>query len=119
MLLPGPISVMTLAILYQSNHTNPDVRHFLLGMAAAAVGLLTTVALQLGRKQFGKMPDAVIVAVTFFAVSIFKISLPLVLVTLGPLSVWLYRPSASPERHPDEHLPFHRGPRHHLFQVHR
>ena len=87
--------------------------------AITSLGLLGTVALQLGRKQFGKMPDAVIVAVTFFAVSIFKISLPIVLVTLGPLSVWLYRPSASPERHPDEHLPFHRGPRHHLFHVHR
>jgi chromate transporter len=119
MLLPGSISVMTLAILYQSNHTNPDVKHFLGGIAASAVGLLTTVALQLGRKQFGKMPDAVIVAVTFLAVSIFKVSLPIVLVTLGPLAIWLYRPSASPERHPDEHLPFHRGPRHHLFHVHR
>lgn len=115
MLLPGSISVMTLAILYQSNHTNPDVKHFLLGIAAAAVGLLTMVALQLGRRQFGKLPDAVIVAVTFFAVSIFKISLPLVLVTLGPISVFLYRPSAAPERQPGEHLPFHRGPRHHLF----
>jgi len=115
MLLPGSISVMTLAVLYQSNHTNPDVRHFLLGIAAAAVGLLATVALQLGRRQFGKFPDVVIVAVTFFAVSILKISLPIVLVTLGPISVWLYRPSISPERHPDEHLPFHRGPRHHLF----
>ena len=59
--------------------------------------------------------DAVIVALTFFAVSILKISLPLVLVTLGPISVWLYRPNASPERQPGEHLPFHRGPRHHLF----
>jgi chromate transporter len=115
MLLPGSISVMTLAILYQSSHTNPDVKHFLLGIAAAAVGLLTMVAVQLGRRQFGKLPDAVIVAVTFFAVSILKVNLPLVLVTLGPFSVWLYRPSAAPERQPGEHLPFHRGPRHHLF----
>jgi chromate transporter len=116
MLLPGSISVMALAILYQSNHSNPDVKHFLLGIAAAAVGLLTTVAFQLGRRQFGKFPDAVIVAITFFAVSILHISLPLVLVTLGPIAVWLYRPSASPERHPTEHLPFHRGPRHHFFR---
>jgi chromate transporter len=115
MLLPGSISVMTLAILYQSSHTNPDVKHFLLGIAAAAAGLLATVALQLGRRQFGKLPDAAIVALTFFAVSILKISLPVVLVTLGPISVWLYRPSASPERQPGEALPFHRGPRHHLF----
>jgi chromate transporter len=116
MLLPGSISVMILAIFYASNHSNPDVRHFLLGIAASAVGLLTMVALQLGRKQFGKFPDAVIVAVTFFAVSILHITLPIVLVTMGPLAVWLYRPSASPVRHPEEHLPFHRGPRHHFFR---
>jgi len=41
MLLPGSVSVMTLAILYQSNHTNPDVRHFLLGIAASAVPCTT------------------------------------------------------------------------------
>jgi chromate transporter len=115
MLLPGAISVMALGILYQSNHTNPQVRQFLLGIAASAAGLLATVALQLGRKQFGKLPDAIIVAVTFFAVSIFKVSLPIVLVTLGPISVWLYRPHVSAPRGHDEHLPFHRGPRHHLF----
>jgi chromate transporter len=119
MLLPGSISVMALAILYQSNHSNLNFKHFLMGIAAAAVGLLATVAMQLGRRQFAKFPDAAIVAATFLAVSIVHVSLPVVLVTLGPLSVWLYRPSASAERHPDEQLPFHRGPRHHLFHIHR
>jgi chromate transporter len=116
MLLPGAISVMTLGILYQSNHTNPNVKGFLLGIAAAAVGLLATVALQLGRRQFGKFPDAAIVAVTFLMVSIFKVSLPIVLVTLGPISVWLYRPHVSEPRKHDEHLPFHRGARHHHWR---
>jgi chromate transporter len=115
MLLPGAISVMALAILYQSNHANPHVKEFLLGIAAAAVGLLATVALQLGRRQFGKFPDVAIVIVTFVMVSILKVSLPIVLVTLGPISVWLYRPRISEPRRRDEHLPFHRGPRHHLF----
>jgi chromate transporter len=116
MLLPGAISVMTLAILYQSNHSNPQVKNFLLGIAAAAVGLLGTVALQLGRKQFGKFPDAVIVAVTFLLVSIFKVGLPIVLVTMGPLAVWLYRPHVSEPRGSDEHLPFHRSARHHHWR---
>ena len=65
MLLPGSIVVMMLGILYQSNHSNPDVKRFLLGIAAAAVGLLSAVTLQIGRRQFRQLPDVAIIAVTF------------------------------------------------------
>ena len=116
MLLPGGIVVMVLGILYQSNHTNPDVRRFLLGIAAAAVGLLSAVTLQIGRRQFRQLPDIAIIAVTFIAVSFLKIPLFAVLLGLGPISVWLYRPEVSKPRASDEHLPFHRGARHHLFR---
>jgi chromate transporter len=116
MLLPGSITVMILTVLYRSNDTNPHVRHFLTGVAAAAVGLLLTVALQVGRKQFRRFPDVLIVAITFVAVSVFKIQLPIVLATMGPVAVWLYRPHPSRPHEAGEHLPFHRGPRHHFFR---
>jgi chromate transporter len=116
MLLPGGIVVMVLGILYQSNHSNPDVRRFLLGIAAAAVGLLSAVTLQIGRRQFRQLPDIAIIIITFLAVSFVKIPLYLVLLGLGPISVWLYRPEVSKPRAQDEHLPFHRGARHHLFR---
>jgi len=116
MLLPGTIVVMVLGILYQSNHTNPDVKRFLLGIAAAAVGLLSAVTLQIGRRQFRQLPDIAIIFVTFLAVSFVKLPLFVVLLGLGPISVWLYRPTVSKPRAQDEHLPFHRGERHHLFR---
>ncbi|HEY9158434.1 chromate transporter [Candidatus Binatus sp.] len=116
MLLPGGIVVMVLGILYQSNHSNPDVKRFLLGIAAAAVGLLSAVTLQIGRRQFRQLPDIAIILVTFLAVSFIKLPLFVVLLGLGPISVWLYRPTVSKPRAADEHLPFHRGPRHHLFR---
>ncbi len=65
MLLPGSIVVMVLGILYQSNHDNPEVKRFLLGIAAAAVGLLSAVTLQIGRRQFRQLPDIAIIAVLF------------------------------------------------------
>ena len=116
MLLPGSIVVMVLGILYQSNHDNPDVKRFLLGIAAAAVGLLSAVTLQIGRRQFRQLPDIAIIAVTFLAVSFLKLQLFVVLLSVGPISVWLYRPHVSEPRAHDEHLPFHRGERHHLFR---
>jgi chromate transporter len=116
MLLPGSIVVMVLGILYQSNHSNPDVKRFLLGIAAAAVGLLSAVTLQIGRRQFRQLPDIAIIVLTFLAVSFVKLPLFAVLLSLGPISVWLYRPQVSKPRAQDEHLPFHRGARHHLFR---
>lgn len=116
MLLPGGVVVMILGILWQSNHSNPDVKWFLLGIAAAAVGLLSAVTLQIGRRQFRQLPDIAIIFVTFFAVSFLKLPLVVVLLTLGPISIWLYRPHISKPRAEDEHLPFHRGERHHWFR---
>lgn len=116
MLLPGSIVVMVLGILYQSNHDNPEVKRFLLGIAAAAVGLLSAVTLQIGRRQFRQLPDIAIIAGTFLAVSFLKLPLFVVLLGLGPISVWLYRPNVSKPRAEDEHLPFHRGPHHHWFR---
>ncbi len=116
MLLPGSIVVMVLGILYQSNHDNPDVKRFLLGIAAAAVGLLSAVTLQIGRRQFRQLPDIAIIVVTFLAVSFLKLPLFVVLLSIGPISIWLYRPHVSEPRAADEHLPFHRGPHHHWFR---
>ncbi|HKN14075.1 MAG TPA: chromate transporter [Candidatus Binatus sp.] len=116
MLLPGSIVVMVLGILYQSNHSNPELKRFLLGIAAAAVGLLSAVTLQIGRRQFRQLPDIAIVIITFLAVSSLKLQLFVVLLGIGPISVWLYRPHVSKPRAEDEHLPFHRGARHHLFR---
>ncbi|MGH7814925.1 MAG: chromate transporter [Candidatus Binataceae bacterium] len=116
MLLPGSIVVMLLGILWESNHANPEGRRLLIGIAAAATGLLAAVTLQLGRKQFRTPPDLAIVIVTFAAVSFFKFSLPTVLLTIGSLGIWLYRPGAAPARGPRERPPFARNRFHFRFR---
>ena len=96
--LPGVVVIMGLGAAWQEQSQNPQVRAFLIGVAAAAVGLLTTVTLQLGHKQFSKPLDLAIIAATFAAVSILQLPLYVVLMVIGSAAIWLYRPSARHER---------------------
>ncbi|HUO04127.1 MAG TPA: chromate transporter [Candidatus Binataceae bacterium] len=112
MLVPGSLVVMTLGILWRTHHQNPLVMDFLEGVAAAAVGMLSTVVLQVGRKQFRNVQDFIVIIATFSAVSLLHYSLLTVLLTIGLFSIWMYRPHVAPERNAEEHVPFHRGPRH-------
>ena len=56
------------------------------------MGLLTTVTLQLGRKQFMRPVDAALIFATFAEVSLMHVSLLWALLTVGGLAVWIYRP---------------------------
>jgi chromate transporter len=115
LLLPGMVVMMTLGVLWSEQRHNPYLRKVLVGIAASAVGLLTTVTLQLGHRQFVRLADLLFIAATFVAVSFFKISLVIVLLTLGPLAIWYYRPAADPEesahlfRHLRERFHSHRA----------
>jgi chromate transporter len=93
-MLPGTIVVMGLGVAWQQQAHNPQIKFFLIGVAAAAVGLLTTVTLQLGHKQFARPLDLGLIVATFAAVSLLHFPLYLVLLVIGPAAVWLYRPSA-------------------------
>jgi chromate transporter len=97
LVLPGVIVIMGLGAAWQEESHNPQVRAFLIGVAAAAVGLLSTVTLQLGHKQFVKPLDLAIIAATFIAVSILHIPLYLVLLLIGTAAILLYRPGARHE----------------------
>jgi len=96
LLLPGMVVMMTLGVLWSEQRHNPYLRAVLIGVAASAVGLLTTVTLQLGHRQFVRLADLLFIGATFVAVSLLNISLVIVLLTLGPLAIWYYRPVAHP-----------------------
>jgi chromate transporter len=99
LMLPGTVMVMGLGVLWSANRHNANVQAILVGIAAAAVGLLTAVTLQLGRKQFMKPVDAALILATFAEVSLMHVSLPWALLTVGALAVWIYRPvSGLPHR---------------------
>jgi len=97
-ILPGAIIIMALGVAWGAQKHNPNVRAFLIGVAAAAVGLLSTVTLRLGRKQFANPLDLGIILASFIAISFLHAPLYLVLLVVGPAAVWLYhRGTESPE----------------------
>jgi chromate transporter len=95
MCLPGSILLFILGTLYGQHNARPGVIAALNGVAAAATGLLLATTYQLGRKELGGWVDLLFVALTTAAVSVFHVSLPVTLFTLGPLAVWWYRPTKS------------------------
>jgi len=97
MVLPGAIMIMVLGVVWGAQADNPNVRYFLIGVAAAAVGLLSTVTLQLGRKQFAQPLDLGIIVAAFAAISLLRLPLYLVLLLIAPAAVWLYRPGVQDE----------------------
>jgi chromate transporter len=96
MCLPGSALLFLLGTLYGEHNARPAVIAALNGVAAAATGLLLATTYQLGRKELGGWVDAVFVALTVAAVSVFHVSLPVTLFTLGPLAIWWYRPVKAP-----------------------
>jgi chromate transporter len=103
LMIPGMVMIMALGVLWSEQRHNVNLAAFLIGIAAAAVGLLTTVTLQLGRKQFMRPVDAALIFATFAEVSLMHISLLWALLTVGALAVWIYRPR---EGLPRQHEPF-------------
>jgi chromate transporter len=101
MTLPGGLLVLVLGIFYASNAANPTVNAFLIGVGAAAVGMLAAVTLQIGRKQVISLVDICIVVATLILVSVLHVSLVWVLLTIGPISVFLYRPKPTDAPAPD------------------
>jgi chromate transporter len=96
LLLPGMVIVMAAGVLWSDQRHNPYLRAMLIGVAASAVGLLSTVTVQLGHRQFVRMADLLFIGATFVAVSLVRIHLLIVLLTCGPLAVWYYFPAAPP-----------------------
>ncbi|GAB4064743.1 chromate transporter [Ancylobacter sonchi] len=90
--LPGAALIMVLGVAYASNANNPYVNAALIGVGAAAVGMLAAVTLQIGRKQLGSLIDVAIILVTVGLVSFLHVSLLWVILTVGPAAVLIYRP---------------------------
>lgn len=92
--LPGAIVIMASGVVWGGQQRNPNVRYFLIGVAAAAVGLLSTVALRLGHKQFVNPLDLGIILASFGAVTFLRVPLYVVLLVIAPCAVWLYHRGA-------------------------
>jgi chromate transporter len=92
MTLPGAIVVFVLGLLYARLRSDPDVNAVLAGVAAAAVGLILAVALQIGRREIARWRDVPVLVAAFVLVGLLHVSLVPVLVVLGPIAIAMNRP---------------------------
>jgi chromate transporter len=105
MTLPGGLLVFALGVIYAANHSNAAVNNILHGVAAASVGLLAAVTLQVGHRQFEHLRDIVIIASVIVMVSVLHLPLWVVLLIVGPIAIFLYRPRTAPSLVPPDSKP--------------
>lgn len=93
MLLPGAVFVLVLGVAaVEARNSFPAIQGALLGVAAGAVGLLSAITWRAGKKQFLRPLDLVLLLATFTAMTLLKWQLYVVLLTIGPVAVFLNRP---------------------------
>jgi len=94
--LPGGVIMFAVGMAYGMHGQRPLVGLMLHGVAAAAVGLVTAVTLQLGRKSLGSLADLLFVALAVAGVHWLRLPVPVVLLGVGTLAIFWHRPRAAP-----------------------
>jgi chromate transporter len=98
--LPGALIMFVVAIVYAEHATHPATSGALHGVAAAAVGLILATTLQLGRRSLQHAYDVVFVALAVIGIHWLRLAVPWVLLGVGALAVWWYRPRPEQKAEP-------------------
>jgi chromate transporter len=89
-LIAGPsLVVIGLGVLYEHTQNNPHVRHLFAGLAAAASGLLISMAAKILLPLRNKPMAALIAALGFIAIAIMRLPLLPTMLVLTPLSIYI------------------------------
>jgi chromate transporter len=92
MCLPAFVFMTVSGVLYGQHGDRPMVTAALHGVAAAAVGLIAATWYSIGKKSIHGFYDAFFVLAAVLGVNHFKLSVPVVLVGVGALAIFAYRP---------------------------
>jgi len=94
-LIAGPsLVVIGLGVLYERTQDDPHVRHLFAGLAAAAAGLLISMAVKIVLPLRNKPMAALIAALGFVAIAIMRLPLLPTMLVLTPLSIYVASRSA-------------------------
>ena len=91
LILPGSLFVLAIGAAY-INNTNHPLANLILAGIAAACGLLTAITYRIGDQHWKHLKSLLIIITTFILMSIVKLSLPIVLLIMGPIAIYIYRP---------------------------
>jgi chromate transporter len=89
-LIAGPsLVVIGLGVLYEHTQNDPHIRHLFAGLAAAAAGLLISMAAKILLPLRHSPMAALIAALGFMAIAIMRLPLLPTMLVLTPLSIYL------------------------------
>ena len=89
LILAPSIIVILLGMVYQRYEQDPRVEHLFTGRAAAAAGLLVSMALKIARPLRGKWAGIAVAAACFVAIALLRLPLLPTMLVLTPLSIAL------------------------------
>lgn len=101
MCLPAFVLMTAAGIAYGSHAERHNVDAALRGVAAAATGLIAATWFQIGKKSMKGFYDALFVIAAILGVNYFKLSVPVVLIAVGALAIFTYRPRKLPTDEPE------------------
>jgi chromate transporter len=89
-LIAGPsLVVIGLGVLYEHTQNDPHIRHLFAGLAAAAAGLLISMAVKIVLPLWRKPVAAIIAGLGFVAIALLRFPLLPTMLVLTPLSIYL------------------------------
>lgn len=91
LVLPGVLSIIALGALYVAFGTHTQALLFLKGASAAAVGLMLATTLEVGKRPMRRKDGVVLALMTFLLSAGLQLTLPQVLLVLGPISLWWHK----------------------------
>jgi chromate transporter len=95
MCLPGGAIMFVIGMLHSQHAARAFAAAMLHGVAAAAVGLVMAVAVQLGRKVITRIDDLAFVALAIIGVNVLHLPVLAVLGVVAALAIWWHRPRAT------------------------
>jgi chromate transporter len=90
--LPGAVLMTIVGMVYHQGGDRPLVNAALKGVAAAAVGLILSTVVQLGKKSLSGRYDFIFIALTVIGVNRLHQSVPRVLIAVGLLAILWHHP---------------------------
>ena len=89
LILAPSLIVIALGSVYQRYESDPRIQHMFAGLAAAAAGLLISMAVKIARPLRGNGPGIAIALACFTAIAVLRLPLLPTMLALTPLSIFL------------------------------